>query len=409
MAKLAKKGSIRNKLKVYIMKKSGILFLTILMIVLSVFGIQITLKALIDKDLKDLPFFVNSGNIYEVNERCTNKRKIKDASKSESELIKKLGEYQDVCDSFITDKWMIFIDMPKDSIGAKRGAQELAKEIKEFNKYNVTPIILVEPVTEWGLIDFMEFKNGLYTPWIEDFFVELKTVISEEEMKAIWVPFPEPNLPYWNISTAQPNDIGENISIYLSILKKHYPNAHGSILLNSKSYEPGDFNWEFGEYMSLLPYVETIEKDFVDSVGLQGFPWLPPQSATFAQAELDPKLFLNSDLLFEIAYFLNIKDVWFNTGTFGTKYALDSEEIVFMSPEERRTILEGIFRESYKLKRKGFNITINLFSEDKSNTPEQTNWAYWTSVSVPNKEKIIFVDFVRRVYEEGMEISLYDK
>lgn len=392
------------------MKKVEIIFYTLVLIIIGAMTFDLVYFSLIGKKATErltsmLPSNNNETQVV-VSGKCSNNPKITDLDKSEELHLKKLAQYQDNCDSFLTNQLMIFTDMPKDSKIAKENAINMAKTLGEFKKYEIKPIVVVEPVSEWGSIDFEEFGTGFYNDWIDDYFKELKAQGITDEMMGTWVPFPEANLPYWNHNNATPEDFSKIVNIYIGTLKEYFPNAKASVLLNSATYESDDFNWINGEYVSLNSYVEGIEDGLIDSFGIQGFPWV--SSANDMESRIyDAREFVNSPLAIEAANTLDVKEIWFNTGTFSSKYN-NTENKVSVSAQERKLILDGIFKEAEKIKNEGFNISVNIFAQDKSAMEEATNWSYFDGDADEVEHNIIFTEFSKKLEEKEIPLSIFD-
>ncbi len=322
--------------------------------------------------------------------------------------LAKLAEYQDVCGSFVTAELMVFTDMPKDDADARARATAFAETLKSFRAAGVTPLVMVEPVTDWGLIDFKEFDSGFYDQWLATYFKTLKSQGITDADMGTWGPFPEANLPYWNNLSATPRDFANVVNRYLRIMKQTFPGARGTVLLNSASYETTDFAWQNGEYVSLREYVAGLDKQLVTSFGLQGFPWMPDASQV-GPGIFDAGEYLNYRLASEAADILQTKDIWFNTGTFQAKYTLDVEKTVYLSPAKRTDMLNGIVDEALKLRDRGYKIRINLFSQDKSRVAEATDWSYWqTGRSGQSEHMPVFTTIARRLSQEQIPLSLFD-
>lgn len=396
------------------MKKKGVTFLTLLIIFASIYTVKVVFNSLTGSELFDLNISsLLSKNINEnskiVNiENCSRYPQI-DLKDAEERHLTALKKYQEYCDSKVTEKLMIFIDMPKDNVVAGKNAEKLSVTLKEFHEYGIKPIVIVEPVTDWGLIDFNEFGQGFYDIWINTFFKELKKQGIEDEMMGMWVPFPEANLPLWNHLNASPEDFSSIVNRYLTILRKNYPNTETSILLNSATYETDDFEWINGEYVSLLPYVKGLDKNLIDSFGLQGFPWISSRGDVLG-AVFNADEFLNPQIAMEAAKELGVKKIWLNTGTFGAKYTIDKESTVYVDSARRKDLLNGILSVAKLIEENGFEITVNIFSEDKSQTPEATDWSYLPeSYSSDSTAFAIFSEFAAKSEASGIEISLFDR
>jgi len=396
------------------MKKRGVFIITLFLILSCIYTVSVVYSALTGSSL-----FEKSQEIQKIREnllsekiissdKCSNKEKI-DLSQSSDPHLVQLAKYQNICDSQVTEQVMIFTDMPKDNNVAIEDAKKMADTLKEFDKYNIKPIVIIEPVTDWGLIDFSEFGSGFYDNWIYTYFYQLKKEGITDEMMGLWVPFPEANLPYWNHANATPADFSAIVNRYLKAMKYYFPNTKGGILLNSATYEVDDFEWANGEYVSLLQYVEGLDKNLVDSMGMQGFPWVPSKNREEG-AVLDPQEFLNSELVSEAADKLETKEIWLNTGTFATKYTLDEELLSTVNVQKRVDILDGIISESLELKKKGYDVTINIFAQDKSQVAEATNWSYLKeSFGASLEDETAFIQFVNKLYKNNLQLAIFDR
>lgn len=341
---------------------------------------------------------------------CTNldsKQSLKESSVPE---LAKLGELQDLCESLPATKVMIFTDMPKDAILARNNAIDMAGTLVEFEKYGVTPVVVIEPTSDWGLIDFSEFNTGFYDNWINIYFDTLLEQGITDKQMGIWVPFPEANIPTWNKGSGNVADYAQGVNRYASLLKEHFPQAHVSLLLNSATYDNTDYDWLYGEYVSLRPYLEEVEPELIDSFGLQGFPWVPA-SKNAGNPLIEPYEFLNYKLALEAAEILGVKEVWFNTGTFGSKYTNDSEQTVYIDYKARKEILDKIVLEAGKLQSEGYGVWINLFAEDKSQTNEATDWSYFSDSETDGQklEFLILKEFIQKLENKGIEFSYFDR
>ncbi len=398
------------------MKKISIIIITIVLLLMCLATVDVTYNALTGDSLYlklksriDEPREIERIGNFIIGDKCSNEKAIEFPKDLAEPHLKKLSQYQDICGSKVTNSMMVFTDMPKDAIIARENAKKLAETLKQFNKYGIKPTVIVEPISEWGLIDFQEFGTGFYDNWIFTYFNELKRQGVTDEMMGTWVPFPEANLPYWNHANAQPADFAGIVNRYLKILKQQFPAAEGSILLNSATYETDDFEWTNGEYVSLRQYVVGLDKNLIDSVGLQGFPWVSPKEAT-SNAVFNPSEFLNHSLIAEAADILGVKDIWLNTGTFGAKYTIDPENTVYISADKRKDLLNGILSEAFNLKNLGYNVTINIFAQDKSLLPEATDWSYLpNSFSRDEQAQVVFVEFASKANNNKIGLSLFDR
>ncbi len=326
---------------------------------------------------------------------------------SQNPALRKLGELEAKCASSATNTLMYFTIMPKDSLTAKKLAEDTATVIKEYNQDDLKPLIVVEPTSDWGLVDFKEFETGFWDPWINAYFKDLKNLGIKDDMVEAWVPFPEANLPYWNHQNTAPSDFAMVVNRYLGIMKKYFPNAHGSILLNSATYATDDYNWADGEYLSLKPYVVGIKKEYVDSFGLQGLPWMPAANAK-GNPIFEPAEFLNHKLAQKAADAIGVKKIWFNTGTFAAKYTSEPEKKDLIPASIRKEMLDKILNEADILEKAGYQVSVNLFSQDKSNEAEATDWAYWGSEYTANEGHMTaLLQFLKDAKNKNVDVWLF--
>ncbi|MEI6477731.1 MAG: hypothetical protein WCO52_01985 [bacterium] len=392
------------------MKPREVFIFSLLFLLASAYAVGVVVQSMTDIRLQApaLASLIHRSPSVQVTGDCSNLKPIVGLSASSSPELQKLAEYQEVCHSFVTDQMMIFGDMPKDSVDAKHRADIMATKLKEFKKHGVHPLVIIEPSSDWGLVDFTEFSSGFYTPFIQTYFAELKAQGLTDADMGTWVPFPEANLPYWNNQSATPATYATDVNIYLRALRAQFPKTRTSIMLNSATYDSSDFNWANGEYVSLLPYVKGIDKGLVTSFGLQGFPWLPNAKQT-GPGIVDAAQYLGYDIASEAADSLGTKEIWYNTGSFHSKYTLDASNTITVPPAKRADILNGILAQANKLKKNGYSVTINIFAQDKSGVTEATDWSYWNSDTIiTSPDSPVFTSFVRSTNQSGIKLSLFD-
>ena len=340
-------------------------------------------------------------------EDCSTIAPLSNLSGSGVESLKKLAVYQQACHSLATGTLMTFLSMPSDQAQAKQYAIEDAKLLKSFSAASVRPLAVIEPTDKSGTnLDFALFANGTYNSATDAYFAQLKSEGITGKQLGIITPFPEANLPYWNNN--HPENFSPSVNNYLTIVRKHFPDAETSVLLNSATYDVSDFNWENGDYNSLIPYIKDIKPELITYAGLQGFPWISRQGGKgviFNASE-----FLNPSILEEMAEKLKTKKVWFNTGTFSTKYTLDPKLMRTITAQQRKEILMTIKAQALSLKEKDLDVAINIFAEDKSSESEETNWSYWANddpFSSPHAQ--VITTFIKELRTNNIDFWLFDK
>lgn len=321
--------------------------------------------------------------------------------------LAKLSVYQQACHSYVTGTVMVFISMPTNTTQAESYAKDDAAMLQDYAKHGVRPLVIAEPTTKDGTqIDYALTANGTYNTVYAAYFQKLKSYGITDEQLGIWTPFPEANLPYWKNN--EPENFAPSVNNYIAALRAVFPNAQTSVMLNSATYSTSDFNWENGDYSSLIPYIKGITPGSITYAGLQGFPWMARQGGN--GAILNAAEFLNPEILTEMADSLGTKKVWFNTGSFSTKYTLDPEATVTMTPERRKAVLATVATQAEILKSKGYDISVNIFAQDKSKTSEETNWSYWSGDNpFSSKDAPVITEFISDLNTKGIQFWLFDR
>jgi hypothetical protein len=80
-----------------------------------------------------------------------------------------------------------------------------------------------------------------------------------------------------------------------------------------------------------------------------------------------------------------------------------------MSSAQRQKILGDILSEVKQVKAQGYNVSVNLFAADKSDTSEHIDWSYWSSDKPSGSDADVFKEFVKQLRREGSDFSLYDE
>jgi hypothetical protein len=403
------------------MKKKEVTLFTILFILSALFGVYLTFNTFSNESFGSIveKSFANNlnktiikqtqiasdsskNNLNTDAKKCTQLPKT-DFTQTIDKNLTVLEKYQDLCDSFSVSQMMFFVDMPINNDQAIVKAKKIAPKLKEFAKYKISPLVIAEPTDGNTKISFKEFAAGKYSEALDTYFKTIKEEGVTDEQIGMWVPFPEYNVPYWNFDGTVPMDFGTNVNNYITPLKKYFK-AKTGILLNSQTYYPEDTNWEYGSYDSFVPYLKGIKKGLIDSFGVQGLPWVSPAN-TKRTEQFEPKEYIATDLTLEAAKFLKIKEIWVNTGTFSEKYTNDAAKKTTVSINNRKTMLNGVLAEAEKMKNEKFQVTVNLFAEDKSYLGESTNWSYFGN----QVSKKVIREFLANATEKEIKLSLFDK
>jgi hypothetical protein len=345
--------------------------------------------------------FVNKSSVSFADsaERCkTQAIQVRDSTNDPQ--LKSLPEYEKACDSSFVSNMMLFTNMPISVPNAQTYADKMAIRLKEFDKQQISPIVVAEPDSDWGLIDFQEFSRGDYDAWIAAYFQQLKADGVTDNMLGIWIPFPEPQQPYWN-NNSNPDDFAHCINRYLGSLRKVFPKAQTGILLDSQATS-GD------QAPQLLAYTRLIDNSLVDVAGLQGFPWNPPTAEDKRKPITSASVFAPASLLQEVANSLNTKKVLFNIGTYRHR-KIDNGGDISITLEDRKKTLDSISHEANLLTTRNYKVIVNIFAQNKYNDKEGIDWSYWDSGNYKNSQQtILFTHFVKTLIDERSSISLFD-
>jgi hypothetical protein len=322
------------------------------------------------------------------------------ASSNNSEL-KKLAQYEQASGGAIASGMMYFTDYPDSVAAARSYASSMHTTLKEFAKYGITPLIIMEPTNSHGTLNFTNYRSGAYDGILDAYFQTLRnTGLSDSDM-GIWTYFPEANLPEWG--PVDVSDFAPNITRTVNIQKKYFPGSRASIMLDAESYPAGSTDWSKGSYVSLAPFVSGIPAGLLDSFGLQGFPWAPPANEG-GSASYNPAVYLSSSIAADAASRLGVHNVWLNTGTFAAMYTNNTARTVRLSSAQRQTMLNGVFVQAQNLKKKGYSVAVNSFNEDKSNTALAIDRSYKSA-----SDQAVFNNFVGQLMAAGIVSWIFDK
>lgn len=330
--------------------------------------------------------------------RCSDKP-IPERSTNDPQLLA-LPEYEQACQSAAFTQMMLFTNMPISEDDARAKANAMTGRLQAFSEQGITPIVIVEPDSEWGLVDFHEYSQGMYDGWNVAFFEQLKSNGLTDEQLGIWIPFPEPQQPFWN-NNADPDDFAHSINRYFKVQKAAFPNSKSAILLDS---QVGSEN----QKSQLLAYTRLVDNSLVDMAGLQGFPWNPPTPEDPREPVRSAEEFLPASLIKEVAQSLGTKDILLNTGTY-RHMRMENGGQLAVTLEERSKTLDSIAEEVSKLRNDDFNVTVNIFAENKLSLKEGVDWSYWQAGNYRDSSTTaLFTSFSRKLINDKVTLSFYD-
>ncbi len=319
-------------------------------------------------------------------------------NKSNYPEIRKISDYELLCNSAVVDRSMIFVGMPKDVNDATSTADDVVTQLKEYDQFGIKPLVIFEPVTSSANLSFIDYQNGKYDPVLEKLFSSIKAKSISDKMLGEWVILPEANTPSWG-SYISPDTFAACVSRTAQIQKKFFPGSLTSVMFDSKTYP--DSSWDHGAYSSLVDYVKNIPKNLIDSLGYQGFAW-PDNTPDYNAGH-----FLNPSLASEAATALGAKNIWFNTGTFAR--AKNSNQAGFsLTGSQRQTILDDIAVQAKSLQSKGFDLSVNIFAENKYADSEGIDWSYWQAGQPKTGDWAVMASFIADLNQAKINFWLFD-
>lgn len=319
--------------------------------------------------------------------------------------LNRLNSYQSNCYSKAFGSMMIFTSMPQAQDAIIEESTRVSNLLKAMSKIGIKPIVVAEPISQGTLLNFIQFSNGAYDTSIQSFFTNLKSMYVTDSMMGMWVPFPEPNIPTWDSIGSSPTMIANNFNKYMQNLRLSFPTVKGSLLLNSRTYAPEDKNYTNGVYTSFAEYGSNLNAQYLDSVGIQGFPWYSPKNQQWGNTKT-ADVFLQPSLTIEFARSAKTKRVWFNTGSASSVYTNDSLKTVTIPSQDRASVLNSILSAANQVKLTlGYNsnVMLNIFAQDKSTTPEAINWSYTTL-----SDLAVFKTFITNAYLSRLDLGYFD-
>ena len=287
---------------------------------------------------------------------------------------------------------MIFIGMPSKASIAEQAAKDAAR-LREMAKFNIKPYVVFEPEsTDTGdLIDLHHMPTGT----IQAYFAELKRLGVTDAQMGTWAPLPEANIPAWAGEITDPALFRSNFTAIGQALRGVFPDAGLSLLLNWKTYRHGDWGQPSANAEDLLAYATGLDVR-VDEFCLQGFAW--------GNDTVDPKQFLNRSLATTVAARLGSSSraakIRLNTGTYSTQHNPDTGGVDKLTVAQRRQIMDGILEEATWAHRAGFDVTVNVFGQDKAK--DEADWSYGGAAAP------VLKDFMDKADAEGLHTMLFD-
>lgn len=290
------------------------------------------------------------------------------------ESYQPLTKYNQMAGGDFASSIMVFTSTPVGSQEVEAVATRIADKINELSKSNLKALIVVEPISaSQGKLNFTDIALGKYNTDFGNLFVALKAKGVTDANIGNWIVWPEPNQPdrYWNKPGFDSSMFGEMFNNFASQLKSAFPSAEVTILMDTKSYDPSDYDYANGKAVSWSPYLARVKKNLVTTIGIQGFTWYAKDGS---DEMTDPKQYLPSNLLIDAAQQLGIKKVLVNTGQ--AKAYKSNSGITQIPDVKRRRINNEVAAQILKISNNGLEVTANFFVENKINTGEGIDFSY---------------------------------
>lgn len=312
--------------------------------------------------------------------------------------LQKLQEYKEIITNENPDYIMVFMRIPHSQKIAREYALEISTIAKEYEKYWYQPIFIFEPSNTSSGAILERIGSGIYDRNIASMFSQLLNIhkITEKQLGMI-VPYPEINTPAFDRTNFVPSDYSKLFNSFISIARQYYPALRWSILLDTKSY--ADDTWHSWTQSSLLPYLSGIEKSYVHSFWLQGFPWMSEDGKTKV---MSMRKVLPLNLIDEASKILGTKNIWLNTGTIWRIYTSDTR----IEPNERWQTLNSLLMYLRVLKLRWYTPVINIFSQNNlDRNSENIDWSYTQS----KEDLTVFGEFLRRAHASKIQVWFFDQ
>lgn len=315
---------------------------------------------------------------------------------SSNPQLTRVGQYESLNGVGSVAQASFFVPTPTTPEQASTYAASIAQILHDFAKAEMQPLVFVEPTNDKGKLNLQKYANGAYDVALQTYFAQLKANGVTDKDMGTWVILPEGNMPEW--SSVDPTVYAKTVTKTAKIQKQYFPASRTAIMLDSETY-PTATSYEGGTYVSLRPYVKDIPHGLIDSVGLQGFP---------ESGVASPSQYLRIDLLTEMAHTLRVKDIWLNTGTFGTAYDSQHHSMTKVSAYERAAQLRDVATKAEDLHRQGFNVAVHLFAENKLRSSEKIDWSYWHGTPSTSTDAPVFAHFAKQLEQGNVALWVFD-
>ena len=291
--------------------------------------------------------------------------------------LRKLASFQ-TSYGYVGKRLAFFTAMPTDLSVDLDEADGVAAKLKAFAAAGVSPVVFVEPPVDLNLSDIADDVSRVY--WRE-YFERIRSAGVTAEQMGLWIPYPEINTPIWNREWFEPSSFPKLVNEFAVAYKGVFPGAQAGLLFNSFSYDAADVDWEHGKAESYLPYVKGITKGNIDVLGIQAFPWFPRRNEEPSKKALDSvSKFLFMQHAVEAANAVGTKGIMIHSGVPHSMHEGAATKVIIPDTTRAR-IMRQIATLVATYKKLGYDMSLSLFLEDKSDVDEGTDWSFGSSAA----------------------------
>lgn len=257
----------------------------------------------------------------------------------------------------VAPQMMEFIGFPQNTVDARIQAEKMASSLQAWSAQHVRPLVIMEPTFNGGRtnMNLRKFHGGDYDSALTTYFSTLKHLGVTDRQLGTWVPFPEPNIPQWDNGVTSPKLFIDNATKVARAIKKEFPAAPISVMLDSQTCDPGWANCATNDVAKLTSYLK-FEPGLISSFGFQGCTW---------DDHDNPATYLSGQTAVICARRLSANHVWFNSGTFSKVDNPNGEGIIAADTGRRERVLDNVLAQAKVVQAAGLTVDfINIFGQD---------------------------------------------
>jgi hypothetical protein len=272
-------------------------------------------------------------------------RTVENRARSDNDVAAALGKFEQKNGKEIFKGAMQFFSADAKNI------DEHSKIIKLSQSLGLKPLVILEPSDG---MSYPKIARGDYNQQIQTYFEGLRSAgISSEELGDL-VICPEPVVGGWPNATA--DNYADCVAIFAGNIRKIYPDAHLSVLLDTSSEELGSLLKQYRQdpQNSALAKLSRMQ---LSSVGIQAF------ANTQIIRNSNTDFYFDPQQVRELCDAIGNYRIWLNTGI----TVQDKNLGVIYGNSQQAAVASSIFNKLQNLKDGGTNVSyVNLFLENKT-------------------------------------------